>query len=269
MPIASIQPERVDFGTQTLRARAGGREVIAQNQGSGELVIAQVTLEGSTSFSIGNRCTRPLAERQSCAIRIDFAPRTAGQQRADLIVTHNAAGSPQRILLSGTGVFAASPGLNVQPTELQFGNQAAGTTSRAQTVTISNTGAAPLAIRALRIEGNNASDFAMTGDCSSREIAPRGRCQVSLRFAPRASTGRRSATLLIHHNAGGSPHRIAVTGTAISGLKIDPDVRVPESGWCCANGNVERSTRTLCAAKKGILFPDEQSARNRCLPVIR
>ena len=277
-PVASIRPERVDFGAQTLRARANSQEVIAQNQGSGELVIAQVALQGSNSFSFTNRCTQPLGERESCAIRIDFAPRAAGQQRADLIVTHNAADSPQRILLSGTGIVPASPAIAINPGELQFGNQIAGTTSQPRTVTLSNTGAAPLAIRALSIEGNNAGDFAMTGECASREIAPRGQCQVALRFAPRGSTGKRSATLVVHHNALGSPHRLILGGTAVvrpakppfpGDLKIRPDTGAVESGWCCVNGNVQQSTRSLCVARKGSFFADQQSARDRCFPVIR
>jgi hypothetical protein len=274
IPRADIRPTRLDFGAQILRARGSSQEVIVQNRGSGELVIADATVRGSNSFTIVNRCARPLGEGASCVIRIDFSPRATGQQRADLIVSHNAAGSPQRVSLGGSGVLPAAPDIDVDRTELQFGNQTAGTISAAQTVTVSNTGAAPLAVRAIRIEGNAATDFTMTGDCASREIAPRGRCQVSLRFAPRASTGRRSATLVIHHNAAGSPYRIAVNGTAIvgplfpGGLKVGPDSRL-EPGWCCVSGNVEKSTRTQCAAKKGSFSTDEQSARNRCLPVIR
>jgi hypothetical protein len=181
-------------------------------------------------------------------------------------------------LLSGTGIVPASPAIAINPGELQFANQIAGTTSQPRTVTLSNTGAAPLAIRALRIEGNNAGDFAMTGDCASREIAPRGQCQVALRFAPRASTGKRSATLVVHHNAPGSPHRLIIGGTAVvrpakppfpGELKIRPDTGAVESGWCCVNGNVEQSTRSLCVARKGSFFADQQSARDRCFPVIR
>lgn len=274
IPRADIRPTRLDFGAQILRARGSSQEVIVQNRGSGEIVVADATVRGSNSFTIVNRCARPLGEGASCVIRIDFSPRATGQQRADLIVSHNAAGSPHRVSLSGSGVLPAAPDIDVDRTDLQFGNQTAGTTSAAQTVTVSNTGAAPLAVRAIRIEGNAATDFTMTGDCASKEIAPRGRCQVSLRFAPRVSTGRRSATLVIHHNAAGSPYRIAVNGTAIvgplfpGGLKVDPDIRL-EPGWCCVSGNVEKSTRTQCAAKKGSFSTDEQSARNRCLPVIR
>jgi hypothetical protein len=226
-----------------------------------------------------------LGERGSCTLRVNFLPRTRGRQIGDLFITHNAAKSPQRIELSGVGTLSGTPNIDVAPERLLFGNQTVGTPSGAQSVTVTSTGSAPLAIRAIAIQGEEAGDFTMSDSCANREIAPRGRCHISVRFAPKAqapartsSISRRSATLIIHHNGSASPQRISVNGTALikptgsvfpGALKVDPDIRILESGWCCTNGSVQRSTPSQCAEKNGSFFADQQSAKSRCIPVIR
>ncbi len=285
IPIAGFAPRRLDFGEQILRGRGGSRDVTVQNRGTGELVITRVEISGSNSFAVANRCTTPIRERASCMLRVSFSPSTRGRQSAVLLVGHNAANSPQRIPLSGVGALPATPNIDVNRERLQFGDQTAGTTSAAQTVTITSTGAAPLAIRAVSIEGRQAANFTMRDDCANRVLSPRERCQISLRFAPKAqvaaraaSTKQRTAALVINHNAARSPRRITANGTAVikptkpvipRGLKVDPDIRVFGSGWCCTNGSVQKSTRAQCAEKKGSFFADQQSAQSRCIPVIR
>src|SRR5262249_56081212 len=53
--------------------------------------------------------------------------------------TDNAAGSPQSVGLTGTGV---APAIGLSPSSLSFSNQLVGTSSAVQAVTLSNTGTA-------------------------------------------------------------------------------------------------------------------------------
>ncbi len=285
IPIVNFTPTRLDFGEQNLRSGGKNEDVIVQNRGRGDLVITRTDITGSASFTIANRCTRPLGEGASCTIRINFSPRGTGRQEAVLLVNHNAANSPGRISLSGVGALPGTPNISVNPSRLAFANQATGTTSTAQTVTVTNTGSAPLAVRTIGMEGGAADDFKMSQGCTNREIAPRGECRISLRFAPQdqpavraATASRRASTLVINHNAARSPLKIAVEGTALlkpvkpifpGDIKIAPGIRVLTDGWCCANGNVTKSSRVQCAEKKGSFFADQQSAENRCIQVIR
>jgi hypothetical protein len=108
---------------------------------------------------------------------------------------------------------AASPGPVVQlsAASLTFGNQATGTLSPAQSVTITNTGDAALTIANTILTGSNPGDFIETIHCGVF-VVPGGSCSISVVFNPSAS-GSRMASLVINDNAGDSPQTIALSGT--------------------------------------------------------
>jgi Cep192 domain 4 len=96
---------------------------------------------------------------------------------------------------------------------VNFGNQRVGTTSRAHTVSLTNTGSTPLSIQAIGIAGTNFSDFAETTTCGS-SLPANASCAIQVRFKPSA-TGPRSASLQIRDDGGGSAQRVNLkrTGT--------------------------------------------------------
>ena len=72
-----------------------------------------------------------------------------------------------------------------------------GTTSAAQTETVTNNGGANLVISTVTISGTNAGDFAISADtCTGATVIPTNTCTVSVTFTPTA-TGSRSASLMI------------------------------------------------------------------------
>jgi parallel beta-helix repeat protein len=96
-------------------------------------------------------------------------------------------------------------GVTASPGALSFGSVTTGTTSAAQTVTVSNptgSAAAPSSIAA-------SGDFSPTNTCGS-SIAANGSCTVSVKFAPTA-TGTRTGNLTV--NAGGVTSTVSLTGT--------------------------------------------------------
>jgi hypothetical protein len=202
-----------------------------------------------------------------------------------LLITHNAANNPQRILLSGFGAERTAPNIGVTPDRIQFGKQIVGTSSADQTITVTSTGSAVLSIGSIRIEGANPNDFATSSNCVDRSISPGSRCQIFVNFAPKgpltraaAQASARNATLVIAHNTTGNPGRVTLDGAAIAkysptgvveGLKFNRDVRVLATGWCCTNGDLQKGTRTECAEKKGTFFSDQQTAESQCRLVIR
>jgi len=99
------------------------------------------------------------------------------------------------------------------PTTLAFGTQKVGTTSAAQTVTLSNTGTAPLVISSILIGGTNPGDYARTTACPS-SLTGGTSCTISVTFKPTAKTAS-SATLTITDNSGdiaGSTQTVTLTG---------------------------------------------------------
>jgi hypothetical protein len=86
-----------------------------------------------------------------------------------------------------------------------------GTTSAAQSVTLTNSGTAGLSITSTSLTGTNPGDFSQTNTCGSSVVAG-GNCAITVAFTP-AAAGARSASVSIADNASGSPHTIALSGT--------------------------------------------------------
>src|SRR5216683_1036733 len=106
------------------------------------------------------------------------------------------------------GASGPAPVASVSPTSLTFASQTTGTTSAAQTVTLSNTGNAALTITSSIAASG---DFAEANTCGS-SVAAGANCTIGVTFTPTAS-GTRTGTLSITDNASGSPQTVSLTGT--------------------------------------------------------
>ena len=117
-------------------------------------------------------------------------------------------------------VAAGTPAVSFNPTSIAFGSSsntvAAGTTS-SQTLTITNSGHAPLNLNTLTISGANAASFSLTADhCSGQAVPAAGSCTVTVNFSPSAA-GSYAGQVNVPDNAAGSPQTVALTGTAGAG----------------------------------------------------
>src|SRR5438105_6997947 len=129
-----------------------------------------------------------------------------------------------------TSAEAAAPAVTFTPTSLTFGAQAIGTTSAAQSVTIANTGNAPLFINSAQTRGANPLDFTEVSDgCSGLTLAAGTSCSVSINFSPTA-TGTRSGTLIVTDNGANSPQTVPVTGT---GTGTNPPLAIDTRFMTC------------------------------------
>src|SRR5262249_28029535 len=156
-------------------------------------------------FSQTNTCGSAIASKGSCSVDVTFTPTARGTRSGLLQIVTNDAGSPQSIMLSGKGLM---PAVLLSVTTLNFITQQVGTTSSSETVNLSNTGDGPLTITNVAITG----DFSEDNTCGS-SVAPGGTCSFAVKFAPTAS-GNRTGTLSITDNATGSPHAVALAGSA-------------------------------------------------------
>jgi hypothetical protein len=132
----------------------------------------------------------------------------------------NGDGAPD---IANTGILlllnqAAVPGAVLSSRTVAFGNQGMGIPSSAQTVTVSNTGAAALNIASITISGAQSSDFAEMNNCGTT-LAIGANCTVSITFTPSA-LGTRTANIQIADNAYNTPQIIGVGGVGIPTLKL-------------------------------------------------
>ncbi|HXN64110.1 MAG TPA: choice-of-anchor D domain-containing protein [Candidatus Acidoferrales bacterium] len=112
------------------------------------------------------------------------------------------------------------PGVSLSAQSLTFTSEVNGTTSPGQSVTITNSGAAPLQVYNVTIAGTNVSDFAATNTCTA-PLAPQGTCTATVTFTPQAN-GPRSAILAIADNAPGSPQMVSLTGGGTFPVTLTP-----------------------------------------------
>src|SRR5258706_33159 len=104
----------------------------------------------------------------------------------------------------------AAPTASLSPTSLTFASQNVGTTSAAQTITLSNGGTAALSITSIAASG----DYAQTNNCGT-SVAAGSSCSISVTFTPTA-VGTRTGAITVTDNAPGSPHSASLTGTGSS-----------------------------------------------------
>jgi hypothetical protein len=127
-----------------------------------------------------------------------------GDGRLDLAVT----GSVVSVLLQGT--------IAPSKTSVTFPVQVVGTTSVAQSVTITNIGPFSLSIGGIAITGADATDFGQSHTCGTT-LGPGASCSISVTFKP-STIGPRNASITITDNGIGSPQSIPVRGIgAVSG----------------------------------------------------
>jgi hypothetical protein len=108
-----------------------------------------------------------------------------------------------------TASTSIQPAITLNPTVLTFGTQAVTTASTAQTITVTNTGQAPLDVSQVLAAG----DFNETDNCAATPIAPALTCTIQVRFLPTA-TGSRGGVLTIYGNVAGGQATVVLSGNA-------------------------------------------------------
>ena len=134
-------------------------------------------------------------------ITVWFRPTAGGTRNAQLLIAHNSAGSPLIVELSGVGNAAPLPLLKFSPASLLF------TTTKitSHTVTLTNTGTAPLTINSIAIDRPSSFTFGTT--CSGGILNPGQTCTITVSYHGVVSS---NANLVITHNAVGSPAMIGI-----------------------------------------------------------
>ena len=119
------------------------------------------------------------------------------------------------------GGTSGGTALSASPSSVSFGNEAVGSTSSAQTVTVSNPGSTAAAVSSVSVSG----PFSQTNTCGG-SIAAGASCTVSVKFAPAAS-GAASGTLSVASSAPGSPLTVALSGTGTTSANTNLALNAP------------------------------------------
>jgi hypothetical protein len=204
----TLSPASLSFAPQLTGSVSGAQTETVTNSGTSAVAIASVALSGNNAsdFSQNNSCGSSLAAGADCTINVTFTPSHLGPRSAAITITDSTAGSPHSVSLGGMGL-TSGPNVTWSATSLTFATQLVGTTSPAQSVTLSNYGTATLSIAGIAATTN----FDETDTCGS-SLASAANCTINITFTPSAS-GTRTGTLSVTDNAPGSPQTISLSGT--------------------------------------------------------
>lgn len=223
-PALGWSPSTVTFSSTTAGKSNGPQVITLKNVGTLPVTISSTTISGpnATDFSRSDQCSSLVVLQPSltCTISITYTPANPGTSQASLVITDDAAGSPQSIALSGTAV-APVPAVSLNPMgSFTFpGTTTQGTISVPQNVGLTNTGDGILHVTNIVVSGLNANDFVVgTSNCLGT-VAPSANCNIPITFAPLAA-GIRTTMLSITDDAGDSPQTLTLNATATPAVVI-------------------------------------------------
>ena len=217
-PTDTLSPLTLSF-PGTVVGQASAAQTISLSD-SGGLPLTAIAASVSGPFQLANNCTTQLAAGSSCSMSITFVPTAAGAQSGTLTVVD--ALRSQSVALAGTGL--QPPVLTVNPPSATFAPQQLGVSSSPLTLTIGNTGGAPLANIGFELTGQAATSFAIGATSCGAKLNNGSSCAAQLTFTP-LNAGANAAMLVVASSTlGVTPVQVPLSGTgqAASGLNVSP-----------------------------------------------
>jgi hypothetical protein len=193
-----------------------------------------------------------------CMIDVSFTAPASGITTGTLTIPSNQPGPDTVQLIGSTGGNTVTTPPTVSPTSLSFGFVNTGSTSAAQSVTITNPGSSALAISSVTTSGA----FAQTDDCGS-VLAAGASCTATVTFAPTAG-GAQTGELAIATSATSAPIGATLSGTGVTpttNLALGAAMSAGSSatGYPAGNAN-DANTGTYWESTDGAAYPQTLTA---------
>ncbi len=218
----------VAFGDLELGTPAGRIPLTIRNVGTASLngLHATISGPGSARFTHSPVSMTTLAPGASTTFEITFHPTAEGPASATLILagdnaataefslTANAITYPGIVLTGDSHALLTATG---RP--LNFGSHNLAAKRQRRTITLKNTGSAPLTDLKFTCTGAAATDFKLVAP-KSTSLAPGKSVSISIYFSPSAA-GARMATVRLASNASGPPREFTLAGTGVAVPEIE------------------------------------------------
>ena len=214
----------LSFG-QVTSGQSAAETITLTNPVSATSTVTVRRIQSAPPFLTTTTCGQPLAPGQSCTVTVTYAPVyqitgsvTLAAARVDtssITIESNAADAPQFVNLSAQAApVTSASAMNGEPLQtyslsqgsLTFATTAVGSSSAAQTITLTNTGTATVHIQALI----PSAGFAVSGNCTT--LLAGATCSISVVYLPQL-TGTIAGTLEIESDAAASLEFVTLIGT--------------------------------------------------------
>lgn len=216
-----LTPVALNFPATIVNQTAAAQIVTVANTGENPATLSSPTITGDFSIS-ASTCGTTLAPQTACSLSITFTPTASGSRTGVITITDSV--GTQTAQLSGTGNAPATDTLT--PLTLTFAQQAIGTTSVAQQLTLTNSGDVALTLINVSV---SAGDFTATNSCGA-SLNPHSSCAISVAFVP-TDVGVRTATLTVSDQFRSQTVTLTGTGVAPPGVSLSPaSLNFPATG---------------------------------------
>src|SRR5581483_7069778 len=186
-PAVNVLPAAVVFGNQQVNTTSGALTLTLENPGTENLLVSRLSIGGANAGDFSYSAPAlpiTVIPGGTAQVYLAFTPSSTSSLTASLSISHNAAGSPIVVPLSGTGVV---PVISIKPASIDFGKVQVKTSSTPVTVAVSNSGSGTLRIFDLAISGT--PEFSLTADTLPITVAPGASTQITVTFAVRLNSG--------------------------------------------------------------------------------
>jgi hypothetical protein len=110
----TFKPTSVDFGNQPVNTTSAAQPITVMNVGTAVVNITSVV--ASAGFGETDNCVGALPASGTCTIQATFTPTTATAFNGTIVLTDDAADSPQSVALSGTGTSSGPTLVSIKVT---------------------------------------------------------------------------------------------------------------------------------------------------------
>ncbi len=177
-----VSPSPVVAPATTVGYNGQALEVDISNPGE-QAGIEKVTIEGEEAgefFVNGSNCSI-LGEGQSCQFFFGLKPASVGLKQATMVISFQGGRGSESFAVSGEAV---EPELEFSPSGYDFGIQRVNRETVSTVFQLTNTGAAPVQVNNLEIQGDTSVFWTGNTSCWSATIAPGQSCTVEVNFNP-------------------------------------------------------------------------------------
>ena len=211
----TLSPPSLTFAPQLAGTSSGAQAETVTNTGATPILVSGSALTGTNAadFSQTSTCSSNLAAGANCIVTVSVTPSQLGPRSASITITDSTVGSPHSVPLNSVGL-TSGPNATWSATSLTFATQVVGTTSPAQSITLSNYGTTTVSITGITVT----ADFGETDNCGS-SLASAASCTVNL-TSTASATGNYSGTLSVNDNAPGSPQTVSLSGSGTTSSAI-------------------------------------------------
>jgi Abnormal spindle-like microcephaly-assoc'd, ASPM-SPD-2-Hydin len=195
----------INFSPTQVGATATQKVTLSASGSSVTVTSAQVS--GAGFAVVSPTLPSTLSSGQSLALTIQFAPQTAGQLNASLVIASNASNSTLTVALLGSGTAASAGTIAANSTTVNFGPTEVSATAT-QNVTLSVSGA-PITVTSAQVSG---AGFAVVSPTLPSTLSSGQSLVLTIQFAPQ-TVGQLSGSLMIASNASNSTLTVALLGS--------------------------------------------------------